>query len=93
MLLSFLTIELVNYPFLDIRSLIKDTNYQIAIYPGSVHEELFRDSPNEFARMAWKSRIEPNLDNYKIYMTKNEITDVLNHGWYIALFYSKDNVM
>ena len=92
MLLSFLTIELVDYPFCDIRSLVEDTNYQIAIYPGSVHEELFRDSPNEFARIAWKDRIEPYLDEYKVYMNKNDITDALNHGWHRALFYSRDNV-
>ena len=90
MLLSFLTIELVDYPFLDIRSLVEDTNYKIAIHPGSVHEELFRDSPNEFARMAWKERIEPYLDEYKL--SKNDITNALNYGWHMALFYSKDNV-
>ena len=96
MLLSFLATETLHYPFLNIQGLMQDTNYIIAIYPGSVHEELFKNSTDSFARDAWYKRILPHLDDYKIYMNNNDFNeydalDVLNLTSRIALFYNSES--
>ena len=96
MLLSFLATETLHFPFLNIQGLMQDTDYIIAIYPGSVHEELFKNSTDSFAREAWYKRIKPYLDDYKIYMNNNDfneydVLDVLNLTSRIALFYNSES--
>ena len=84
MLLSFLTIELVDYPFLDIRGLVEDSNYQIAIYPGSNMEDIFKNSQDPVYQEAWIERIQPFLEDYLPYT--DDWISVLNHKPEIALY-------
>ena len=83
-LVSYLAFETFNLPFTNIETLLVNTDYQIAIYPGSNMEDIFKYSPDPVYQEAWEKRIQPYLIDYVPY-TDNWI-DVLNHKPKIALY-------
>lgn len=62
MLITYLTVQKTPFPFIDIAGLLDQTNFIIAILPGSALEDAFVQSNDPIKLRAWEERIEPNLD-------------------------------
>ena len=77
-LISYLTISKLFLPFTNFESLIKTSDFQIAIVPGSSDEDMFKLSLNPIYQRAWKERIEPNMEEYKEYDYTNIIQILRN---------------
>lgn len=66
-LISSLTSINIKFPFDKLETLLKDTDFKIAVLPGSAHMDNFALSNRPYYMKAWKERIEPYLDEYKPY--------------------------
>ena len=77
-LISYLTISKLFLPFTNFESLVKTSDFQIAIVPGSSDEDMFKLSLNPIYQRAWKERIEPNMEEYKEYDYTNIIQILRN---------------
>ena len=77
-LISYLTISKLFIPFTNFESLVKTSDFQIAIVPGSSDEDMFKLSLNPIYQRAWKERIEPNMEEYKEYDYTNIIQILRN---------------
>ena len=60
-----LLVEKTNLPFDGIETLMMNSNYRIAVYPGTLHEDFFSHSNDPVMKKAWTERIEPYMDFYK----------------------------
>ena len=78
-LISYLTISKLFLPFTNFESLIKTSDFQIAIVPGSSDEDMFKLSLNPIYQRAWKERIEPNMEEYQEYDYSNIIQILRNY--------------
>ena len=58
-------VQKTNLPFDGIETLMLNSDYKIAIYPGTIDEDAFQHSNNPVMKKAWKERIEPYMDFYK----------------------------
>ena len=58
-------VQKTNLPFDGIETLMLNSDYKIAIYPGTIDEDAFQHSNNPVMKKAWKERIEPYVDFYK----------------------------
>lgn len=83
-LVSFLAFETFLLPFTSIETLLANTDYQIAIYPGSNMEDIFKNSQDPVYQEAWIERIQPFLEDYLPYT--DDWISVLNHKPEIALY-------
>ena len=77
-LISYLTISKLFLPFTNFESLVKTSDFQIAIVPGSSDEDMFKLSLNPIYQRAWKEKIEPNMEEYKEYDYTNIIQILRN---------------
>ena len=66
-----LLVEKTNLPFDGIETLMMNSNYRIAVYPGTLHEDFFRHSNDPVMKKAWTERIEPYMDFYKEHFASN----------------------
>ena len=81
MLISYLATRITVLPFYSIETLIKNTDYKIAMLPGSSYEDSFRYTTNPVWKQAFKQRIEPYLDQYSA-AGENIMDFVTNHTDY-----------
>ena len=88
-LISYLTISKIFLPFTNFESLVKTSDFQVAIVPGTSDEDLFKLSLNPIYQRAWKERIEPNLEEYKEYGYTN-IVQILRKHQSMAVVISAD---
>lgn len=65
MLISYLATRVIVLPFNDIEELVKNTNFKIALNPGSSYEDAFKYATEDSWEQAWSQRIEPYLDDYR----------------------------
>ena len=65
MLISYLSSKVVELPFNSIPELIENTNFRIAVLPGSYHEDAFKYANDPYWKIAWKERIQPFIHEYK----------------------------
>ena len=94
MLLSFLTVERFDLPFNNLRDLLKNTDYNIAIIPGSISEAIFKDSLDPNYQEAWKDRIEPYLEDYLPYAKNaDHMMEIFNQIPRIALYITENYIM
>ena len=70
-----LLVEKTNLPFDGIETLMLNSNYRIAVYPGTLHEDFFRHSNDPVMKKAWTERIEPYMDFYKEHFASNFIDE------------------
>ena len=64
MLISYLATRVIVLPFNNIRELVEQSTFVIALFPGSSLDSFkFSEDPNW--QRAWKQRIEPYLDDHK----------------------------
>ncbi len=71
MLISYLATRVIVLPFKNIQELVSKTNHRIVITPESSNEDFFRYATDPAIQEAWKSRIEPYLEEYAQYGGKN----------------------
>ena len=83
--MSFLVVDNQKIPFSNLQTLLEQTHYKIAVYPGSSAQSLFEDSESPFFRKAWHERISPYMSVYKKF--KDKWTDVIDPD--VALVDSK----
>ena len=88
-LISYLTISKIFLPFTNFESLVKTSDFQIAIVPGSSDEDMFKLSLNPIYQRAWKERIEPNMEEYEEYDYSN-IIQILRNYQSMAVVISAD---
>ncbi len=67
MLVSYLAIRVTALPFTNIETLVMNTNYKIALVPGTVYEDTFRYASSPVWMEAFKTRVEPYLNEYYNY--------------------------
>ena len=85
-LISNLSKKVVELPFNNIPELLENTNFRIAVLPGSVHEDAFKYATDYHWKRAWKERIQPFLHKY--IDNKGNMTQYLLADSSIALYYS-----
>ena len=65
MLISYLSTKVVELPFNSLPELIENTNFKIALLPGSSSEDAFKYATDPYWKIAWKERIQPFIHEYK----------------------------
>ena len=75
-------------PFENIESLLEETNYQIAINPGSSIQNFFQYSNDPIVQEAWLKRIKPYITKYK--ELKNDWGKSLVMNPNIALYFVEE---
>ncbi len=65
MLISYLATRVIVLPFTGIKSLVDNTDFRIAVIPGSSFMDAFKFAKDPNWQKAWKDRIEPYLDEYR----------------------------
>ena len=65
MLISYLSKRVTVMPFNNIPELLENTNFRIALFPGSYSENAFEYATDHHLKRAWKERIQPFLHEYK----------------------------
>ena len=64
MLVSYLSTKVISLPFNNIRELVENTDFRIAIIPGTSFEDAFKYSTDPIWQKAYEDRIQPYLDEY-----------------------------
>ncbi len=62
MLISHLATRVVELPFTSVAELLKNTDYKIVLLARSSHEDFFKNSIDPDLQQAWKTRIQPYLN-------------------------------
>ena len=70
MLVSYLAATIIVLPFDGINTLMSQTDYKVAVQPGTYGQSVFEDSLDPIWQSAWKERTEPYLDHYKSYYSE-----------------------
>ena len=65
MLISYLASSVIVLPFNNLRELVDQSTFVIALVPGSYWMDAFKFSEDVDWQRAWKQRLEPYLDNYE----------------------------
>ena len=71
MLVSYLAAAIIILPFDGINTLMSQTDYKVAVQPGTYQQSVFEDSLDPLWQKAWKERAEPYMDLYKSYYSKS----------------------
>jgi hypothetical protein len=66
MLVSYLATKVIILPFNTLPELIRDSDYRIAVTPGSSQEDYFKFSKDPDWVVAYTQRITPYLEEYSI---------------------------
>ena len=64
MLISYLSTRFISLPFTDIRGLVENSDFKIALIKGTHIEAAFKLSTDPIWQKAYSERIEPFLDQY-----------------------------
>ena len=64
MLISYLSKRVTVLPFNNLPELIENTNFRIALLPGSYYEDAFKYATDHYWKIAWKERIQPFIHEY-----------------------------
>jgi hypothetical protein len=67
MLISYLSIRVTHIPFNSLREMYENSNYRLALIPGSSHEDIFKLSNDPLWQKVYIERIKPFLEEYKTY--------------------------
>ena len=67
MLISYLSTRFVVLPFTNIRELVENSDYRIALIQGTFQESYFTTSSDPFVQKAYYDRIQPYFDGYEPY--------------------------
>ena len=65
MLISNLSIVVIPLPFDSIEKLLTESDFKIALNPGSSYEDAFKTSTDPIWKAVWTERIQPYLEDYR----------------------------
>ena len=65
MLISYLATRVIVLPFNNIPELISESQFRIALTPGSSYEDDFKTATDPDWVIAWNDRVKPHLDEFK----------------------------
>ena len=86
MLISYLSTRFVVLPFTNIRELVQNSDYRIALMRGSSQESFFKTSPDPYVQKAYSDRIEPYLDEFEPF--SRNLIDLLLTDESLAIYIS-----
>ena len=86
MLISYLSTRFVVVPFTNIRELVQNSDYRIALMRGSSQESFFKTSPDPYVQKAYSDRIEPYLDEFEPF--SRNLIDLLLTDESLAIYIS-----
>ena len=64
MLISYLATRVITLPFNGIETLLSQSDFNIALNPGTSYEDSFKISTDPVWQAAWIGRIQPYLEEY-----------------------------
>ena len=64
MLISYLATRVITLPFDGIETLLAQSDFNIALNPGTSYEDSFKISTDPVWQAAWIGRIQPYLEEY-----------------------------
>ena len=64
MLISYLATRVITLPFNGIETLLAQSDFKIALNPGTSYEDSFKISTDPVWQAAWTGRIQPYLEEY-----------------------------
>ena len=70
-LIANLTKRVTKLPFTSIETLVIDSDYKLGTAPGSAQMDFLQYSSNPIHKLAWKERMEPNMDAYEGFLEGN----------------------
>ena len=74
MLISYLSTRFIALPFTNIRDLVENSDFKIALIKGTSYDDAFKLSTDPIWQKAYSERIEPFLDQYSpFYENMNEV--------------------
>ena len=62
MLVSYLAATIIVLPFDSIQTLMSQSDFKVAVQPGTYQQSVFEDSLDPIWQAAWKERAEPYMD-------------------------------
>ena len=71
MLVSYLAATIIVLPFDSIQTLMSQSDFKVAVQPGTYQQSVFEDSLDPIWQAAWKERAEPYMDLYKSYYSES----------------------
>ena len=71
MLVSYLAARIIVLPFTGIETLMADSEYLIAVWPGTYSQAVFESSIDPVWQKAWNERMKPYMEDYIPYAGKN----------------------
>ena len=77
-------------PFKNIPELLENTNFRIAVLPGSYHEDAFKYATDYHWKTAWNERIQTFLHEYKD--SNGNMAQYPMKDSSIALYFSAQNI-
>ena len=74
MLISYLSTRFIALPFKNIKDLVENSDFKIALIKGTSYDDAFKLSTDPIWQKAYSERIEPFLDKYSpFYENMNEV--------------------
>ena len=70
MLISYLASVKIILPFQGVETLISNSDFKIAIWPGTYSQTVFENSLDPIWKSAWTSRMKPYIEDYRPYAGK-----------------------
>ena len=64
MLISYLSTRFIALPFTNIRGLVENSDFRIALIKGTSFDDSFKMSTDPIWQKAYSERIEPYMDQY-----------------------------
>ena len=72
MLISNLSTRVITLPFTGIETLLTQSDFKIAVRPGTSNVDAFKFSTNPVWQAAWTNRIQPYLKDYTEYFDSKD---------------------
>ena len=84
MLISYLSTRFVVLPFTNIRELVENSDYRIALMRGTIQESYFKTSSDPHVQKAYSERIAPYLDEFEPF--RNSLNTLLLTDESLAIY-------
>ena len=75
MLISNLSTRVITLPFNGLETLLTQSDFKIAVKPGTSFVDAFKHSTNPVWQSAWTNRIQPYLNDYSEYFEYSDNFD------------------
>ena len=87
MLISYLSTRFISLPFTDIRGLVENSDFKIALIEGTSMEAAFKLSTDPIWQKAYSERIEPFFDQYAPYYENYKLAELALEDESVAIYF------